>query len=99
MFLFSGFDMFLITILTPRPQGVIIANNLYAPMAFASVLGILLFSLFLGEKKEEDEESEELKQTIDDNSVRISTNSDIIDINTNKIISLNMTICDGCGKS
>ena len=29
MFLFTGFDMFLITILTPRPQGVIIANNLY----------------------------------------------------------------------
>ena len=92
MFLFTGFDMFLITILTPRPQGVIIANNLYAPMAFASVLGILLFSLFLGEKKEEDEESEELKQTIDDNSFKISTNSDIIDINTNKIISISQEL-------
>ena len=92
MFLFTGFDMFLITILTPRPQGVIIANNLYAPMAFASVLGIMLFSLFLGEKKEEDEESEELKQTIDDNSFKISTNSDIIDINTNKIISISQEL-------
>ena len=92
MFLFSGFDMFMITALTPRPAGMIYATNLYAPMTFASVLGILLFTLFLGEKKEEEGLSSELKQTIDDNSFKISTNSDIIDVNTDRIISLSQEL-------
>lgn len=55
MFLYSGFDMFLITILTPQPEGIIIANTLYAPMTFAAVFGMILFTLFLDEKKEETE--------------------------------------------
>lgn len=65
MLLYSGFDMFLITILTPQPKGVLIANALYAPMTFGAVLGILLFTLFLTEKKEEAEKSDE--QTVSDN--------------------------------
>ena len=52
MFLYSGFDMFMITVLTPK-DGIMIANALYAPMTFAAVLGILLFTIFLNEKKEE----------------------------------------------
>lgn len=55
MFFYSGFEMFLLTILTPRPTGLIVASNLYGPMTFAAVLGILLFSLFLDEKKEKAE--------------------------------------------
>ena len=88
MFLFSGFDMFVVTVLTPKPDGVIIANAVYAPMTFAAVLGILLFSMFLGEKKEEEGISDELKQTIEDNSSKISDNTDIIDLNTDRIIEL-----------
>ena len=83
MFLFSGFDMFLITVLTPNPQGVIIANSLYAPMTFASVLGILLFAMFLTEKKEEIDD--DLKQTVKENVAKISDNADIIDMNTDMI--------------
>ena len=88
MLLYSGFDMFIITVLTPEPDGIIIANALYAPMTFASVIGMLLFTMFLGEKKEEAGISDELEQTIHDNTDRISANSEIIDINTDKIIEM-----------
>jgi len=90
MLLFSGFDMFLITVLTPRPEGLLIANSLYAPMTFASVLGIILFSIFLTEKKEE--MNEELKQTIMDNTTRISDNTDIINLNTDRIIEISLEL-------
>ena len=93
MLLYSGFDMFLITILTPKPDGVLIANALYAPMTFGSVLGILLFTLFLGEKKEEAEISDGLKQKVNDNTDRISYNRDIISANSDKI-SANSDIID-----
>lgn len=88
MLLFSGFDMFIITILTPQPDGIIIANAIYAPMTFAAVLGMLLFTMFLGEKKEEVEISAELKQILDDNTDNISVNNDMININTDKIIEM-----------
>ncbi|WP_407391321.1 LytS/YhcK type 5TM receptor domain-containing protein [Methanobrevibacter sp.] len=92
MLLYSGFDMFLITVLTPQPDGLLIANALYAPMTFGAVLGMLLFTMFLGEKKEEVKISEELKQTIYDNTDRISVNSDIIDINTDRIIEMSLEL-------
>ena len=92
MFLFSGFDMFLVTVLTPKPEGILVANAVYAPMTFAAVLGILLFTMFLGEKKEEAETSEELKQTIEDNSTKISDNTDIIDLNTDRIIEISQEL-------
>ena len=92
MLLYSGFDMFLITILTPHPDGLMIANALYAPMTFGAVLGMLLFTMFLGEKKEEVEISDELKQTINDNTDKISVNSDIIDINTDRIIEMSQEL-------
>ena len=92
MLLYSGFDMFIVSVLTVRPQGIIIANALYAPMTFAAVLGILLFSMFLGEKKEELGVDEELKQTIMDNSTKISTNAEIIDTNTDRIIALSQEV-------
>lgn len=76
MLLYSGFDMFLITILTPQPKGVLIANALYAPMTFGAVLGILLFTLFLTEKKEEAGKSDE--QTVSDNRNIIDTNTENI---------------------
>ena len=92
MLLYSGFDMFLITVLTPRPDGLLIANTLYAPMTFSAVLGMLLFTMFLGEKKEEILISEELKQTLDDNTDKISVNTDIIDINTDRIIEMSQEL-------
>ena len=92
MLLYSGFDMFLITVLTPKPNGLIIANTLYAPMTFGAVLGMLLFTMFLGEKKEEILISEELKQTLDDNTDKISVNTDIIDLNTDRIIEMSQEL-------
>ena len=92
MLLYSGFDMFIITVLTPRPDGIIIAHSLYAPMTFASVLGILLFSMFLSEKKEKIGISEELKETVNENTMKISENIDIIDINTDRIIEISQEL-------
>ena len=92
MFLFSGFDMFIVTVLTPKPYGISIANAVYGPMTFAGVLGILLFTLFLNEKKEEIGINEELKHTVEDNTAKISNNSDIIDLNTDRIIELSQEL-------
>lgn len=92
MLLYSGFDMFLIMVLSPHPDGIIIANSLYAPMTFGAVLGMLLFTMFLGEKKEEINISEELKQTIEDNTDQISVNTDILDINTDRIIQISQEL-------
>ena len=92
MFLFSGFDMFIITVLTPK-QGVMIANALYAPMTFASVLGILLFTIFLDEKKEEfwiRENIEQINQNKEDialNKENISINRENISVNNENIVS------------
>ena len=92
MFLFSGFDMFIITVLTPK-QGVMIANALYAPMTFASVLGILLFTIFLDEKKEEfwiRENIEQINQNKEDISINkenISINRENISVNNGNIVS------------
>ena len=90
MLLFSGFDMWMISVLTRRPDGLLIANALYAPMTFAAVLGILLFTLFLGEKKEKINDN--LKQSVDENTAKISENSDIIDINTDRIIEMSQEL-------
>lgn len=79
MFLYSGFDMFIVSILTPGGQGLVIANALYAPMTFTAVLGIILFSMFLTEKKEE--ALTEIKNDV-------STNIDITDVHTERIIEL-----------
>lgn len=73
MFLYSGFEMFLITVLTPQPEGFIITKTLYLPMTFASVLGMLLFTLYLSEKKEEARKN--------DDTTKISDNSEINALN------------------
>lgn len=64
MFLYSGFEMYLIILMVSRPEGALIANTTYAPMAFAAVIGMLLFTLFLDEKKE--------KLQPDDDAAKIS---------------------------
>lgn len=54
MFLFSGLDMLFISALAPN--GTAIATALYGPMTFASVVGIILFTLlFNNNEKEADE--------------------------------------------
>lgn len=90
MLLYSGFDMFIISVLSSGGQGLIIANALYAPMTFTAVLGIILFSMFLIEKKEE--ASTELEKEIRENTQNISTNNDIIDVHTDKIIELSQEL-------
>ena len=86
MFLYSGFDMFIVTVLTPGGQGIPIVNTLYAPMTFTAVLGIILFCMFITEKKET--ASEELEKSVQENKDDISVNTDIINLHTQRIIEL-----------
>ena len=90
MFLYSGFDMFIISVLSSGGQGLVIANALYAPMTFTAVLGMLLFTMFLTEKKEE--ASTELEKEVRENRQDISTNMDIIDIHAERIIELSQEL-------
>ena len=78
MFLFSGFDMFLVTVLTANGKGLLIANALYGPMTFSAVLGIMIFKMFLTEKNDEENaqdslESDETKPSASDefNEIKI----------------------------
>ena len=89
MFLYTGFDMFLTSVLSSS-RGILIANALYAPMTFTNVLGIILFTMFLIERKEE--VSTELEKEVQENRQNISTNKDIIDINTKRIIELSQEV-------
>ena len=59
-------------------------------MTFTAVLGIILFSMFLIEKK--DEVSTELEKEIQENTQNISTNNDIIDVHTERIIELSQEL-------
>ena len=90
MFLYSGFDMFIISVLSSGGQGLVIANALYAPMTFTAVLGMLLFTMFLTEKKEE--ASTELEKEVRENRQDISTNMDIIDVHAERIIELSQEL-------
>ncbi len=92
MLLYSGFDMFLIIVLTPQPDGLLIASALYAPMTFAAVLGMLLFTLFLGEKKEEEKISDEIKQTDNANTDKTPTNTRETDIDSDMLMKMSQEL-------
>lgn len=90
MFLYSGFDMFIVSVLTVGGGGLLIANALYAPMTFTAVLGIILFTMFLTEKK--DEVSHELEKDLEKTKENLSTNTDIIDVHTERIMELSQEL-------
>lgn len=64
MFLFTGFEMLLIVILTPADISFPYIGTIYPIMLFASVIGIILFSIVVREERQKNESSlsyEELK--------------------------------------
>lgn len=52
MFLFTGFEMFLITIATPADIAFPLISKVYPLMLFASVVGVFLFTIVIKEAKE-----------------------------------------------
>lgn len=55
MFLFTGFEMLLVVIMTPPDISFNYINNIYLIMLFGSVMGMLLFSIVLESRKETDD--------------------------------------------
>lgn len=54
MFLFIGLEMLIILLMDFSPTGIRIVYVLYAPMAFAAVVGIILFKLVIAEARDEE---------------------------------------------
>ena len=52
MFLFTGFEMLMIVLLTPPDISFPFVKDIYPVMAFASVMGMLLFSIVIWEEKQ-----------------------------------------------
>ena len=52
MFLYTGFEMFLIVVLTPPQISFTSIGKIYPLMLFSSVVGIILFSMILKEEKQ-----------------------------------------------
>lgn len=55
MFLFTGFEMLLVVIMTPPDISFNFIKNIYLIMLFGSVMGMLLFSIGIESKKETNE--------------------------------------------
>ena len=74
MFLYTGFDMFLIYTLTDNNISIPIINNAYPPMVFAGVLGIVIFSMIIEERKRTDSDDEkDIKQVLEEYDEKIDT--------------------------
>ena len=79
MFLFMGFEMLMIVVMEPNSVAVPIVVEIYAPMTFVAVIGIILFKMVIVEtrEKEEDgpvdveEELESLKASLKESEERI----------------------------
>ena len=58
LFLFIGFDMLMIILMTPPSSGVPLVLEMYIPMLFAGLMGLILFKIIIAEiKMNADEES------------------------------------------
>ena len=79
MFLFTGFEMLMVVILTPPDLSFPFIQNIYPIMIFASVSGMLLFSIVLKDRKEkmnttirdEEDKIKHLKNDLEEYSERI----------------------------
>lgn len=62
MFLFIGFEMLMI-IVCCGVESIPIILNIYAPMAFAAVVGIILFKLVISETRDEESDDDKDPET------------------------------------
>ncbi len=66
MFLFTGFEMLMVVVMTPPDISFPFIQNIYPKMLFASVVGIILFSLAIKTRKDEMKSSKGEKESIID---------------------------------
>lgn len=77
MFLFTGFEMFLIVMLTPSDISFPYIHNIYPLMLFASVVGIIVFSLIIEDEREKLESSGDEETLIDELEEGLKGNEEI----------------------
>ena len=86
MFLYVGFEMLLIILLTPEKISIPYIHNIYILMAFGGVFGMILFKIIVKEIKDEPEidyddlRIKELENTIDEYSDKIDQLEEDIEI-------------------
>ncbi len=74
MFLFTGFEMLVVVVMTPPSISFPFVQSIYPVMVFASMIGMLLFSIVIKESKEkmnpslidEEQELKEMKEEYDE---------------------------------
>lgn len=64
MFLLIGFDMLMIILMNPASSRVSMVLNIYLPMVFAGLMGIMLFKMIIAEIKMDNEEPFDAKSEI-----------------------------------
>lgn len=78
MFLFTGFEMLMVVVMTPSDISFPFIHNIYPEMLFASVVGVILFSLAIKNRKEEsDTLNDEKEKIIDEIEDEVETNDEI----------------------
>lgn len=77
MFLFTGFEMMVVILMTPQDISFPFIHNIYPKMLFASVVGIILFLLAIKTIKEDMEYSNSKESIIDELSDEIGENDEI----------------------
>lgn len=81
MFLFTGFEMLLVVLMTPTNISFPFIQNIYPEMLFASVIGVVLFSLAVKDKKQKmDPPSNGEDDLIDEIEQEIRGNDEIKDL-------------------
>lgn len=92
MFLFMGFEMLMILLMVPNSIGIPIVMEIYAPMTFVAVIGIILFKLVIAEIRRKDDdvpidvetEIKNLKADLKDYEEKIKTLEDEIAKNSDE---------------
>lgn len=82
MFLFTGFEMLMIVLLTPPDISFPFVKDIYPVMLFASVVGMLLFSVVIWEERQKSDEeiSDELLKIKEIEAKLESNNEQIVEL-------------------
>ena len=77
MFLFTGFEMLLVVLMTPPDISFPLIQKIYPEMLFASVVGVILFSLLIRDEREKRNSSTTLDEIENDIKKEVDGNEEI----------------------
>lgn len=86
MFLIVGLEMLIIILFSPSAQAIYLVHEIYPPMLFASVIGIVLFKLVIKDNEEKakvkrnlENEVDELKESLKEQEEKINRIEKLLD--------------------